>query len=53
MCQQIVLRFCISLRAPFSNLVVSTVINKYDKRAAVQISTVFWEVYHVAFPSVL
>ena len=52
MCQQTVLRFPISLRVPFSNSISCRVINKYDKRATVQISTVFGPVYHVACPSV-
>ena len=51
--QQIVLRFCISLRLAFSNSTAFTVINKYDKRAAVQISRVFVRIYHVACPRIL
>ena len=37
----------------FLNSIVFTVINKYHKRAAVQISTVFGLIYHVPCPSVL
>ena len=53
MCQQIVLRFCISLRVTFSNSFAVTVINKYHERATVQISTVFGQVYHVGYPRLL
>ena len=53
MCQKTVLRFSIKLTVTCSNLITSTLINEYDKRAAVEISTVFGPVYHVACPRVL
>ena len=43
-----ILRFCISVRVTFSNSFAFTIINKYDNRAAVKISTVFRRVYHIA-----
>ena len=52
MCQQTVLRFCISLRETFSNSIAFTVINKYGKGAGFQISIVFGPVYHVARPRI-
>ena len=53
MCSQTVLRFWISLRMTFSTSVAFTVINKYEKRSAVLILTVFGPVYSVACPRVL
>ena len=41
--------FCISIRETFWKSIACTVINKYSKGAAVQISTMFGLVYHVAF----
>ena len=52
-CEQTVLRFCISLREIFSNRIFFTLINKYGKRAFDQISTVFRRVYHVTCQRVL
>ena len=48
-----VLRIFISLSATLSTIVVFTGINKYGKGAVIQISTVFWSVYHVTFRRVL
>ena len=50
---QRVLRFCISPRETFLTLIVFTEVNKYDKGAMGQISTVFRPVYHVTFRRVL
>ena len=47
-CQETVLRFCISLTETFCKTVALTTINKYCKGAAMEISTVFARVYHVA-----
>ena len=52
MCSQTVWRFCILLRKTFSDSIAFTVINKYAKGAAVEISTVFDLIYHAAFPRV-
>ena len=41
------LRFCILLRLTFSTWTTFKGINKYSKSAVVQMSTVFWPVYHV------
>ena len=48
MCEQTVLRFCISLRVTFSNSISIAVINRYNTGAAVQIGTVFERTYRVA-----
>ena len=48
-CYEIVLRFCMSLTVTFYKSIAFTVINKYGKGAAMQISTMFGRVYHVAF----
>ena len=37
MCQKVVLRYCLSLRETFSNLIVLKVVNKYGKSGATQI----------------
>ena len=50
MCEETVLRFCISLRVTFSKSLAFTRISEYDKGAAVQISTVFGRFFHVACP---
>ena len=52
MCQQTVLRFCISLRENFSDSTTFKVINEYGEGAAVQILTLFGPAYHVACPRV-
>ena len=46
MCQQTVLRFLIS--ETFYNSIVFVMINNYGEGAAIQFSTVFGPVYHVA-----
>ena len=51
--KQTVLRLCISLRVIFSNLIVLTVINEYDKGLAIQISTVLVLVHYAARRSIL
>ena len=38
-----------SIRESFSDSIARAVMEKYDKEAVVQISTVFWPVYNVAF----
>ena len=43
-----VLRFSLSLKGTFSNLVAFAVINKYGKSGAIQISALFDPIYHVA-----
>ena len=48
MCSEVVPRFGVSIRETFSNSIALPVLNKYDKGALVQISTVFGPVYHVA-----
>ena len=49
MSQEKVLRFIIPLIETFSNLISFTLINKYDKRAVVKISTVSGTAYHFAY----
>ena len=41
------LGFCISLKQTFFNVITTTLINKYDKGAVVQIATVFRPICHV------
>ena len=53
MCSQVILRLWISIRETFFNWTAFTVINKYGKGAAVQISTVFHHIYHGICQSVL
>ena len=48
MFQQAVPRYGMSVKQTFSNSFASAVINKYDKGALVEISTVFVHVYNVA-----
>ena len=48
-CWETVLRFSMSLTETFCKSIAFTVINKYGKGAAMQISTMFGHVYHVAF----
>ena len=47
-CQQTVVKFCISVRETFSNSISCRVINKHDKGAVLQIATVLGTIYHVA-----
>ena len=51
--EQIVLRLCISVREIFSDLIAFIDINKYAKRAVVQISTVVLPAHHAGCQSVL
>ena len=51
--QETVVSFSVSLRETFYDSISFRVINKYDKSALAQISTVFEPVYHVAFRWVL
>ena len=48
-----ILRFCLSLRETFSNLIALTVISKSGKSGAIQISALFDTIYHVTCQSVL
>ena len=48
MCSQTVLRFILSLKETVCNSITFTMIDKYGKGAAVQISNVFCLIYHVA-----
>ena len=48
-CQETVLRFCISLTETFCQATAVAVINKYGKGTVPQISTKFGHIYHVAF----
>ena len=48
MCEQKVLRPCMSLRVTFLNSITFTVINEYGKGPGVEIDLVFWPVYRVA-----
>ena len=48
-CWETVLRFYMSLTETFGKSIAFAVINKYGKAAAMQISTMFVHVYHVAF----
>ena len=50
MCQQTLLRFCISLRATFWNWVAFKVISKYARGAAIHISRVFRPCYLLKGP---
>ena len=52
-CQETVLRFYISLTEAFCNTIVVTVIKKFGKQAALQFSTKFERIYHVAFRRIL
>ena len=45
MCQKTVLRFILSLRETFSNLITFTVINEYGKSGVIQISALFDPIY--------
>ena len=42
-----------SLKETLSNSITFTVINEYGKVAVIEIQTVFWPVYHVAYQEVL
>ena len=53
MCQQIALRFSMSLTKTLSNSITFTIINEYGKGTFVEIETVFRPVYHVASEVVL
>ena len=53
MCQQTVLRFCVSLKVNFFNAPTLKVFNKYCKRDAIQIATVFQPICHVVCLKVL
>ena len=48
-CWERLLRFSMSLTETFCKSIAFTVINKYGKAAAMQISTIFGHLYHVAF----
>ena len=48
-CWETVLRFSMSLTETFCKSIAFTVINKYGKATAMQTSTMFGHVYHVAF----
>ena len=51
--QQVVPRFCVSIRQTFSNSIDLEVFNQYVKFPFMKISTVFGHVYHVACRGVL
>ena len=46
-------RFYMSMRGTFSNSVFFPVTNEFEKGAVMEISTVLWQVYDIAFPGVL
>ena len=48
MCYKAVPRFCMSIRETFADSTDLAVINKFDKRPVMHISTVLGHVYHVA-----
>ena len=48
MCYEVVPRFSMLIKVTFSNSLSLVAINKYDKGAVTQISTVLGHVYHVA-----
>ena len=47
MCQQKVLRLCMSVRVTFYNLMTFTLMNEYGKGAGVDTESVVRAVYHV------
>ena len=53
MFEQAVLGFCISLEETFSNVIISTVTNKYFKGGVVQIAAMFRSICHVVCGRVL
>ena len=53
MCEQVVLRFDITIRKNFSKSVSSTVTSESDKVALMQISTVLGHVYLIAYGSIM
>ena len=52
-CYETVLKFCMSLTLTFYKSIAFTVIKKDGKGAAMQISTMFGRIYHVAFRKIL
>ena len=52
-CYETVLRFSVSLNETFCKTTDFAMINKYGKRAVLQISTKFGRIYHVAFWRIL
>ena len=53
MCEQVVLRFDMSIRENFSKSVSLTVTSESDKGAVMQISTVLGNVYLIAYGSIM
>ena len=53
MCYQTTLEFFVSLKETFPNATTFTVINKYCKRAVIQIATVFRRIFFVVCLNVL
>ena len=53
MCEQKVLRLCVSLRVTFSNSITFTVIKEYGKGDGAETGSLFPPVYHVACRGVI